>query len=115
MQELYELGPKQIWISGLPPVGCLPFIRTLLGGVDRQCQENLNQAAVLFNSELQGEIKKFNANYADLKVRYLDIYNNLLHIINHPHGYGNFTLINCLSIRSNPFEVESILFSIEAS
>lgn len=95
---MYELGAKQFWISGLPPVGCVPFIRTVLGGVDRQCQEDLNQAAVLFNSELQGGIKKFNARYADLEVQYIDIYNNLLHIINHPHGYGKLPLLNCLFI-----------------
>lgn len=49
IKELYKLGARRIGVFGIPPIGCLPSQRTLQGGVQRQCAENYNELAQLFN------------------------------------------------------------------
>lgn len=63
MQELHGLGARRIGILGLPNVGCVPFERTIRGGLKRTCSDADNQAAMLFNNKLSSQIdilgKKF--------------------------------------------------------
>lgn len=88
LQELHKEGAKQIAVAGLPPFGCLPLIRTVKGGLNRECVKDYNQVAVLFNSELQSEVQRLNEKHKGLGVIYIDIYNILLEFVNHPHKYG---------------------------
>ncbi|KAK4490257.1 hypothetical protein RD792_000919 [Penstemon davidsonii] len=56
IKELYKLGARRIGVFGTPPIGCLPFQRTIAGGVLRMCAENQNQAAQLVNVKLSSEL-----------------------------------------------------------
>ncbi|XP_068640527.1 GDSL esterase/lipase EXL3-like [Aristolochia californica] len=87
-QELYELGARKVAIVGVPPVGCVPSLRTLGGGLLRQCQETYNQAARLFNAKLSMEIDKLSATLLGSRMVYVDIYKTLLNLVLHPSSYG---------------------------
>ncbi|XP_037455163.1 GDSL esterase/lipase At1g20120-like [Triticum dicoccoides] len=85
--KLNEMGAKKIAIIGIAPIGCCPSQRAL---GSRECEPMMNQAANLFNSEIEKEIQRLDAeqNVRGSKFIYLDIYYNLLDLIQRPGFYG---------------------------
>uniref|UniRef100_A0ACD5ZYU2 Uncharacterized protein n=1 Tax=Avena sativa TaxID=4498 RepID=A0ACD5ZYU2_AVESA len=85
--KLNEMGAKRIGFIGIPPIGCCPSQREL---GSRECEPMRNQAAQLFNSEIMKEIHRLNAQQSipGSKFAYLDIYYNLLDLIQRPGFYG---------------------------
>ncbi|XP_057422693.1 GDSL esterase/lipase EXL3-like [Lotus japonicus] len=88
-KELLGLGVRRIGVFSSPPVGCVPFQRTMAGGIERQCVEHYNDAVVLFNRKLQKGINSLNQHFPNGRIVYFDIYNPLLDIIvnSQKHGY----------------------------
>ncbi|PNT38508.1 hypothetical protein POPTR_005G242800v4 [Populus trichocarpa] len=87
-QELYELGARRIVVFSAPPVGCVPSQRTLAGGAERECAENFNEAAKLFNSKLSKKLDSLGSSLPNSSLVYIDVYNLLLDIIQKPQKYG---------------------------
>ncbi|VAI89337.1 unnamed protein product [Triticum turgidum subsp. durum] len=81
------MGAKRIGFIGIPPIGCCPS-QSKLGS--REYEPMRNQAVELFNSEIATEIHRLNAEKTiqGSKFIYLDIYYNLLELIQHPGFYG---------------------------
>ncbi|XP_043713074.1 GDSL esterase/lipase EXL3-like [Telopea speciosissima] len=88
IQDLYGLGARRIAVIGIPPIGCVPFQRTLGGGGERRCVEKYNKAASLFNTKLSFHIGFLNQRLPQSKIVFIDIYKPLLDIIQNPHSYG---------------------------
>lgn len=88
LKEIYGLGARRIGVFGAPPVGCLPFMRTLFGGIERNCLQEINLASKLFNAKLSTEMEYLRQNLPQGKVVYIDVYDPLLHIIENPTNYG---------------------------
>ncbi|XP_070670284.1 GDSL esterase/lipase EXL3-like isoform X2 [Malus domestica] len=84
---LYALGARRIGVFSAPPIGCLPSQRTLGGGVERDCADKPNQAAMLFNSKLSAELDDLKNNLPNSMLIYVDIYNPLLDMIINPTNY----------------------------
>lgn len=91
MQELYELGTRRIGVFSAPPLGCMPSQRTLFGGISRECSTDTNKASQMFNAKLSANLHSLNLNLPQAKLVYIDVYEPLLHIINHPTTYGIHT------------------------
>ncbi|KAK8445252.1 hypothetical protein SEVIR_9G293200v4 [Setaria viridis] len=83
IQRLISLGARQIAVTGVPPVGCVPAQRLIGGGLlrRRQCAEGLNQLAMLYNRELNQEIDKLARRFRDVNFVYIDLYAILADII----------------------------------
>ncbi|KAI3724487.1 hypothetical protein L2E82_36266 [Cichorium intybus] len=88
IQDLYNLGARRIAVFGAPPIGCLPSQRTLGGGELRECAEERNNAAQLYNNKLQPQVDYLNRTFAQSRIVYIDIYNPLLDMIINPLQYG---------------------------
>ncbi|MCL7025169.1 hypothetical protein MKW94_006614 [Papaver nudicaule] len=88
IQGLYNLGARRIGVLGTPPIGCLPSQRTLAGGEARNCVDNYNQAAQIFNSKLSSALDKLTSKFVHGRAVYVDIYTPLQYIVEHPHEYG---------------------------
>lgn len=89
MQDLYALGARRFGVFSAPPIGCVPSQRTLGGGIQRQCAEDYNEAAKLFNSKLSANMKSLNSKLPDSRMVYIDVYTPILDIILYPTKYGN--------------------------
>ncbi|KAI3960648.1 hypothetical protein MKX01_003822, partial [Papaver californicum] len=90
IQGLYDMGARRIGVFSAAPIGCLPSQRTLAGGKARNCVENYNEAAQLFNSKLSSALDKLNSEFVHGRAVYVDIYNPLQELIDHPHKYGKY-------------------------
>ncbi|ESW08099.1 hypothetical protein PHAVU_009G018200 [Phaseolus vulgaris] len=87
VKELYGLGARRIGVLGAPPIGCVPSQRTLAGGLERECAEEYNYAAKLFNSKLSRKLDSL-SHLPNSRIVYIDIYNPLMDIIVNYHRYG---------------------------
>ncbi|KAG8492146.1 hypothetical protein CXB51_015679 [Gossypium anomalum] len=71
-----------------PPIGCVPSQRTLGGGIERECAEDYNVAAILFNKKLSSVLNSFRTSMPDGRFVYIDVYNPLLGLIQNPQKNG---------------------------
>ncbi|KAK4429409.1 protein FREE1 [Sesamum alatum] len=87
-KDLYRLGARRIGLLSLPPIGCLPSQRTLRGGPDRNCVDEYNQVARLFNKKLCVALNSINRQFPEVRIVNIDIYNYFLDLIDNPQQYG---------------------------
>ncbi|WVY89025.1 hypothetical protein V8G54_037876, partial (chloroplast) [Vigna mungo] len=87
-KEIYELGARKIGVLSGPPVGCVPYHRTLSGGIERKCIQRYNDAMMLFNDKLSKEIRSLNQKLPNSRIVYIDAYNPLLDIFVNHQKYG---------------------------
>ncbi|KAL8099863.1 hypothetical protein AgCh_032205 [Apium graveolens] len=88
IQQIYKLGARKIGVFGMPPLGCVPYMRKLGGRNSKSCAEDQNEAALIYNAKLMKMLNSSIPNLPLSKVVYLDIYKAMLDIIHHPHSYG---------------------------
>ncbi|XP_057747005.1 GDSL esterase/lipase EXL3-like [Arachis stenosperma] len=88
IMEIYKLGARRIGVFNAPPIGCLPFQRTLFGGTERKCSQEVNDASKLFNAKLSSVMNSLRHSLTQAKLVDMDVYNPLLHIIENPSEYG---------------------------
>ncbi|CAN6481207.1 unnamed protein product [Victoria cruziana] len=87
-KTIYDLGVRKIGFTGLPPLGCVPFIRTIAGGPTRGCARPHNEASLMFNEKLQRRIQSLNGTLDGAFLLYFDIYTPLMELIQNPIKYG---------------------------
>ncbi|CAI0629441.1 unnamed protein product, partial [Linum tenue] len=89
VKKLHGLGARRIGVVGAAPIGCVPLQRILGGGLlERHCNEELNEAAKLFNSKLSPAISTLNQQLPGAKIVYFDIFTPALSLIQNPAPYG---------------------------
>ncbi|XVE69694.1 hypothetical protein DITRI_Ditri10aG0011700 [Diplodiscus trichospermus] len=65
VKELYALGARRIGVLSAPPIGCVPSQRTLAGGIERECADDYNVAATLFNKKLHAALDSLQTSLPD--------------------------------------------------
>ncbi|KAJ1424164.1 SGNH hydrolase superfamily [Sesbania bispinosa] len=88
LKQINQLGARRIGVFSTPPIGCVPFQRTMGGGRARKCAEMRNDVAKLFNSKLSKEVDSVNRNFPNSRNVYIDVYNPLLDVILNYKKYG---------------------------
>ncbi|KAG2698297.1 hypothetical protein I3760_07G144900 [Carya illinoinensis] len=88
VKELYGMGSRRIGVLGAPPLGCVPSVRTLVGGLGKECAEEPNQAAKMFNAKLAAELRRLSDNLPHARMVYIDVYSPLLDLIKNSNKYG---------------------------
>lgn len=93
MQKLYKMGGRKFTIAGLPPLGCLPFVKSVTAagnGLRGQydCIEQRNVEAVSYNDNLQKLIQDMQSSLKGTKFAYVDVYNPFMDMIQVPAKYG---------------------------
>uniref|UniRef100_A0A1J3GNQ7 GDSL esterase/lipase EXL3 n=1 Tax=Noccaea caerulescens TaxID=107243 RepID=A0A1J3GNQ7_NOCCA len=86
--KLYGYGVRRLAVFGAPPLGCIPSQRTAGGGIFRECAENYNVAAKLFNSKLTKKLDSLRKTLPGIRPIYINIYDPLYDIIQKPEKYG---------------------------
>jgi len=95
------LDLSRIGIINLPPLGCLPFEKTLRINVGGECAEEVNEAAVLFNAKLISTIDGLKSKLPGLKIVSLNYYDIVLGAIKDPAKYGILELYSFLILKSS--------------
>lgn len=89
------LGGRRFIFVGLPPVGCLPIARTLVGTGSDRCDETLNQLATSFNSKLIQLLNFINFQH-QIRTTYIDTYTTIHDATVDPNAFGmqQFSFLN---------------------
>ncbi|KAK1301572.1 GDSL esterase/lipase [Acorus calamus] len=85
IKEMHRLGATKIAVVGIPPIGCMPITKTLVGAT--QCDNSYNQAAISFNSKLIFQLE-FLKKQLGIRTSYIDVYGVLMEAMNNPSKYG---------------------------
>ncbi|XP_017234465.1 GDSL esterase/lipase At1g58430 isoform X2 [Daucus carota subsp. sativus] len=88
LQELYSLGLRIMVVTGLPPIGCLPFQRALAREVINGCLQNQNQDSILYNDKLKKLLQNTQKDLQGSRLVYSDIYKPIMKMIDNPQKYG---------------------------
>ncbi|XP_059309748.1 GDSL esterase/lipase At1g58430-like [Lycium ferocissimum] len=88
VKELYELGCREIIVTGLPPIGCLPIQMTLKSPLHSTCIDKENSDSQSYNKKLEELLPHIQAQLRGSKIFYADIYTPLSDLITNPHEYG---------------------------
>jgi phospholipase/lecithinase/hemolysin len=88
LQELYSLDVRRIGVINLPPLGCLPFEKTLRIKVGGECAEEVNEAAAEYNAKLISTMDGLKPKLPGLKIVSLNYYDIVLSAIKDPAKYG---------------------------
>ncbi|KAF5728430.1 GDSL esterase/lipase [Tripterygium wilfordii] len=85
--ELYQLGARKISLSGLPPMGCLPLVRTTNMLSARVCVEENNDIAKEFNQKLQEVVGKLKNDLAGIHLVLTNPYDILWEMFQSPGSF----------------------------
>ncbi|KDP21040.1 hypothetical protein JCGZ_21511 [Jatropha curcas] len=84
-KEMHELGARRLIVVGVPPLGCMPLVKTIMD--KKICVESYNQVALSFNSKIEQELLILRKTLG-IKDAYVDCYNVLKHAVDNPRQYG---------------------------
>ncbi|XP_062098959.1 GDSL esterase/lipase EXL3-like [Humulus lupulus] len=87
-RDLYDLGARKFGVLNTSPLGCLPFSRTIDGGIARGCANDYNEAVKMFNHKLSSHLTSLSHQLPHSTMVYIDLYNPLLDIILQSTKYG---------------------------
>ncbi|MQM15039.1 hypothetical protein Taro_047977, partial [Colocasia esculenta] len=84
IKEMKALGARTIAVVGVPPLGCLPIVRTLFGLSG--CYDKFNSAAMSFNSKVRAQVEEMGRTLG-MKSAYVDVYGPLFDATKNPSKY----------------------------
>ncbi|PWA82603.1 GDSL-like Lipase/Acylhydrolase superfamily protein [Artemisia annua] len=76
VKDLYGLGARRIGVTSLPPLGCLPAVRTLFGSHEKGCVSSINTDAQAFNKKVNAAATQLGKQLPGLKIVIFDIFHH---------------------------------------
>lgn len=85
IKEMHKLGARRLVVVSVPPIGCMPIVKTLRGST--KCVESYNNVALSFNTKAKEMLETLKASLG-ITTTYVDVYDIILKAINNPKQYG---------------------------
>ncbi|KAL6129993.1 hypothetical protein ACLB2K_068375 [Fragaria x ananassa] len=82
---VHRLGGTRLALVGVPPLGCMPLVKTLMG--ETKCVESLNKVSSSFNSKIQKKLENITKT-SGMKIAFVDAYSIVESAMNNPELYG---------------------------
>jgi phospholipase/lecithinase/hemolysin len=82
---MHRLGATRLVVVGVPPVGCMPLVKTLMDKTT--CVDSYNKAAFSLNSKIGKKLASIKATLR-MKVAFVDAYGIVQNAVNNPTLYG---------------------------
>lgn len=90
MQRLYELGARQVLVTGTGPLGCVPA-ELAMRGQNGECSVELQRAASLFNPQLVQMINSLNSDIGSNVFIAANAFDMHMDFVSNPQAYGFVT------------------------
>ncbi|KAI6703680.1 hypothetical protein NL676_012816 [Syzygium grande] len=85
IQEMHRLGARRLVIVGVPPLGCMPLVKTLMD--TKTCYQDYNKISFSFNFLIRRKLDSLRKSIG-LKTSFVDAYAVIQDAINRPNRYG---------------------------
>ena len=86
MQEMHRLGLRRLVVVGVPPLGCMPLVKTL-NGQDETCVESYNHVSATFNAKVKSNLALLRRTLG-IKDAYVDCFGVIQAAVKDPKSYG---------------------------
>ncbi|CAK9321076.1 unnamed protein product [Citrullus colocynthis] len=86
VQVMHRLGVRRLVAVGVPPLGCMPVVRTITNQ-KTTCSKAFNQAAYIFNAKMKLKLAAIKANLGML-TSFVDAYAIVQAAVQNPTAYG---------------------------
>ncbi|MCD7459289.1 hypothetical protein HAX54_040548 [Datura stramonium] len=88
VKDLYGQGARRIGVTSLPPLGCLPVVKTLFGFHKSGCVSRINADAKQFNKKMNSAATQLQKQLPGLKIAVFDIFQPLYDLVKSPADHG---------------------------
>ncbi|XP_052158554.1 GDSL esterase/lipase At4g01130 [Oryza glaberrima] len=93
VQELYNIGARNIMVFNMAPIGCYPAFLTKLPHTSNDmdgygCMKTYNSAVTYYNELLNNSLAKVRKKLQDASIVYLDKHAVTLELFRHPKAHG---------------------------
>lgn len=85
LKAMHDLGARKLVVIGLPPIGCLPLVKTLK--TSKGCYESYNNASFSFNSKVNATLAQARTSLG-MKIVLVDIYGVFQTVLKNPKKFG---------------------------
>ncbi|OMO76347.1 Lipase, GDSL [Corchorus capsularis] len=85
IKRMHSLGITRLVVVGVPPLGCMPLVKTLMN--EETCVEKYNTLSSSFNSKIQQKLAALRTTLG-MKIGYVDAYGIIQDAVNNPKKYG---------------------------
>ena len=85
VQVMHRLGANMLIVVGVPPLGCMPLMKTLNN--QKSCVASLNRVSYSFNAKLQQQLARVKAKLG-IKTAYVDAYGIIQRAVTKPEVHG---------------------------
>lgn len=112
LTELYNLGARKVIITGVGQIGCIPYeLARYNGNSTSNCNEEINNAILLFNSGLRRLVARFNRGLDGAKFIFLDSYESSKDLVINAKRYG-FEVVDkgCCGVGRNNGQITCLPF-----
>ncbi|XP_077243512.1 GDSL-like Lipase/Acylhydrolase superfamily protein isoform X2 [Tasmannia lanceolata] len=112
-QKLYDQGARRFWIHNTGPLGCLPQNIAVFGKDPSKldelgCVSSHNRASKLFNLQLHALSSKFQGQFTDANVTFIDIFSIKYELISNFSRYGfEHSITACCGYGGPPLNYDS--------
>ncbi|KAF3788764.1 hypothetical protein EJ110_NYTH15737 [Nymphaea thermarum] len=87
LKTVYNLGARKFVLFGIQALGCNPQYKTTLLPTEK-CREDLNHAAITFNSLLRSSIDGMKKSLPDSNFVFVNTYGIVRNVFDNPQSYG---------------------------
>ena len=81
-----------MWVLSTLPSGCLPAVRSTMGGPLRVCVDFVNGLATQYNNKLEQGLATIKGSLPNYDLRFVDVYTPMLRLIHNPFQSGSISL-----------------------
>ncbi|GMN43632.1 hypothetical protein TIFTF001_012823 [Ficus carica] len=83
--EMHRFGARRLVVVGVPPLGCMPLVKTLQD--QTTCVESYNKLALSFNSKIGFKLNSIKSALR-MRIGFVDAYSIVVNAMKNPHKYG---------------------------
>ncbi|KAF4388836.1 hypothetical protein F8388_019015 [Cannabis sativa] len=85
IQEMHKLGGQRLVVVGIPPMGCMPLVKTIMD--ETKCVDSYNKLSASFNSKISEKLVSLKSTL-NMKIGFVDPYAIFVDAMNNPQKYG---------------------------
>ncbi|XP_060966063.1 GDSL esterase/lipase At1g33811-like [Cannabis sativa] len=87
LTQLYRLGARKMIVTSVGQIGCIAYELARFNGNNSRCNDDINKAIQIFNTEIIRLVNRFYSQFPGAKFVYMDFYQNTVDLYRKARSY----------------------------